>query len=120
MSRFSPFQPERSAFQGLPVFARLVLDLVDRIPPGRVMAYGDISEWLEQGTPRIVARVMSTYGSEASWWRVLRTDGTLAAEVRERQAPLLEDEGVVWKVRGHRVDMTTARWNPRTAAAPEQ
>lgn len=118
MSRFSPGQPERSPFQGLPVFARLVLDLVDRIPPGMVMAYGDIAEWLEQGTPRIVARVMSTYGTEAPWWRVLRADGTFAAEVSERQVPLLDAEGVVWKVRGHRVDMVAARWIPTTGTVP--
>lgn len=118
MSRFSPHQPERSSFQGLPVFARLVLDLVDRIPPGRVMAYGDIAEWLEQGTPRIVARVMSTYGNEAAWWRVLRADGTFAAEVLERQVPLIDAEGVAWKVRGHRVDMTEARWTPTVGTVP--
>ena len=112
MSRFSPAHPERSAFQGLPAFARLVLDLVDRIPPGRVMAYGDIAEWLEQGTPRIVARVMSTYGSEVPWWRVLRADGTCAPEVLERQAPLLESERAPWKVRGLRIDMNEARWSP--------
>lgn len=114
VGRFSPHRPERSKFQGLPVFARLVLDLVDRIPPGRVMAYGDIAEWLEQGSPRLVARVMSTYGEEVPWWRVLRADGTCAPEVIDRQAPLLDDEGVAWKVRAHRVDMTTARWDPRT------
>lgn len=112
-SRFSPDHPERSKFQGIPVFARLVLDLVDRIPPGCVMAYGDIAEWLEQGTPRLVARVMSTHGGEeVPWWRVLRADGTCAAEVADRQVPLLVAEGVAWKVPGHRVDMVMARWRP--------
>jgi alkylated DNA nucleotide flippase Atl1 len=113
MTRFSPAHPERSKFQGLPVYARLVLDVVDHIPPGLVMAYGDIAEWLEQGTPRLVARVMSTHGGdEVPWWRVLRADGTLAPEVADRQAPLLEAEHVAWKVPGHRVDMVAARWDP--------
>ena len=119
-SRFSPGHPERSKFQGIPVYARLVLDLVDTIPPGRVMAYGDIAEWLDQGTARLVARVMSTHGGdEVPWWRVLRADGTCAAEVANRQLPLLDAERVAWKVPGHRVDMTTARWNPPSPGAPK-
>ena len=99
------------------MFARLVLDLVDRIPSGQVMAYRDIAEWLEQGTPRLVARVMSTHGgNEVPWWRVLRADGTLAPEVAGRQAPLLDAENVAWKVPGHRVDMAAARWDPKRDA----
>jgi alkylated DNA nucleotide flippase Atl1 len=86
--------------------------VVDTIPAGRVMSYGDISEWIEEGSPRLVARVMATYGSEVPWWRVLRNDGTCASEVIARQAPLLTKEGVAWKVPNHRVAMSTARWNP--------
>jgi alkylated DNA nucleotide flippase Atl1 len=112
VSRFAPDAPSQSTFQGLPPFARLVLDLVDQIPPGRVMAYGDIAGIIEQGGPRLVARMMSLYGGEVPWWRVLRADGTCAAEVADRQVPLLTAEGVTWKVPGHRVDMTTARWLP--------
>lgn len=111
--RFRPDAPARSVFQGLPVFARLVLDFVDTIPPGRVMAYGDIAEYVDQGTARLVARVMSSYGDDAvPWWRVLRADGTCAPEVADRQIPLLGRDGVAWRVPEHRVEMTVARWNP--------
>ncbi len=111
--RFRPDAPARSVFQGLPVFARLVLDVVDAIPAGNVMAYGDIAEYVDQGTARLVARVMSSYGDDAvPWWRVLRADGTCAPEVADRQIPLLEADGVAWRVPKHRVDMATARWNP--------
>ena len=78
------------------------------------MAYGDIADWLGQGTARMVARVMSTYGDEVPWWRVLRADGTCAPEVIERQAPLLDAEGAPWKIRGHRIAMSEARWDPPT------
>src|SRR5216117_45353 len=43
-------------------FADRVLDVVDAIPPGRVMSYSDIAEYLGQGGPRQVGRVMSLWG----------------------------------------------------------
>ena len=43
-------------------FASDVLDVVDAIPPGQVMSYGDIAEFLGRGGPRQVGRVMSTSG----------------------------------------------------------
>ena len=111
--RFLPEAPVRSVFQGLPVFARLVLDVVDAIPQGNVMAYGDIAEYVNQGTARLVARVMSSYADDAvPWWRVLRANGTCAPEVSDRQIPLLEADGVAWRVPKHHVDMSVARWNP--------
>lgn len=111
--RFRPDAPSRSVFQGLPAFARLVLDVVDVIPQGNVMAYGDIAEYVDQGTARLVARVMSSYADDAMpWWRVLRADGTCAPEVAGRQIPLLEGDGVPWRVPKHRVDIAAARWSP--------
>ena len=44
-------------------FASNVLDVVDSIPPGRVMSYGDIAEYLGTGLgPRQVGRMMAVYG----------------------------------------------------------
>ncbi|HEY1625235.1 MAG TPA: MGMT family protein [Streptosporangiaceae bacterium] len=64
---------------GMPEFASHVLDVVDSIPPGRVMAYGDIAEYLGEGKgPRQVGRVMALYGSGVAWWRVVHSDGTPA------------------------------------------
>jgi alkylated DNA nucleotide flippase Atl1 len=60
-------------------FASSVLDVVDSIPPGRVMSYGDIAEYLGSGPgPRQVGRVMATYGGAVAWWRVIHSDGTPA------------------------------------------
>ena len=41
------------------------------------MTYGDIAEWLEEGGPRQVGRVMALYGGAVPWWRVVRADGAL-------------------------------------------
>ncbi len=60
-------------------FASRVLDVVDSIPPGRVMSYGDIAEYLGDGPgPRQVGRVMAVYGGAVAWWRVIHSDGTPA------------------------------------------
>src|SRR5271168_1534828 len=56
-------------------YSSSVLDVVDAIPAGRVMSYGDIAEYLGAGGPRQVGRVLSRYGGGAPWWRVIRTDG---------------------------------------------
>src|SRR3954471_5591352 len=56
-------------------YARTVLDLVDRIPRGHVMTYGDVAEFLGTGTGRTVGTVMSKHGSEVPWWRGGRAAG---------------------------------------------
>ena len=58
-------------------FADRVLDLVERIPPGKVLSYGIIAEILEEGGPRQVGRVMALEGGAVAWWRVVRADGSL-------------------------------------------
>ncbi|MFH8988686.1 MGMT family protein [Streptomyces sp. NPDC017940] len=102
----------------LPEYAERVLDVAERIPPGRVMTYGDVAEWLEEGGPRQVGRVMALYGSAVPWWRVVRSDGVLLpghelralAEYRAESTPLREAhrtaEGSL-----PRLDMRRARWD---------
>jgi alkylated DNA nucleotide flippase Atl1 len=92
-----------------PAFAEAVLSVVERIPRGSVMSYGDIAEYLGSSAPRVVGQVMFRYGSEVAWHRVLRADGTPAPQLRDRQLALLAEEGV--PMRGDRVDMRQARWN---------
>lgn len=58
----------------LPDLADAVLDLVDRVPEGKVVTYGDIGRVVGAG-PRQVGAVMSQYGGMVTWWRVLRADG---------------------------------------------
>jgi alkylated DNA nucleotide flippase Atl1 len=109
-NRLKPEAAFASVFQGLPEYARKVLDVVDQIPVGKVMAYGDIAEYLAEGGPRQVAQVMSRYGSPVPWHRVLRADGSCAPEVAIEQYKLLAEESVVWR-RSGRVDMSQSRWD---------
>jgi alkylated DNA nucleotide flippase Atl1 len=52
---------------------------------------------------------MATYGGEVPWYRVVRTDGSCAEGVRDRQVAMLRGEGV--PMNGYRVDMARARWD---------
>jgi alkylated DNA nucleotide flippase Atl1 len=56
-----------------------VLDVVDSIPPGHVMSYGDVAEFLGEGGPRQVGRIMALWGGGVPWWRVVHADGSLLA-----------------------------------------
>lgn len=94
------------------VFAKRVLDVVDRIPRGRVMSYGDVAEFLGSGAARAVGRVMAMHGAEVPWHRVLRSDGSCATHKADRQLELLRREKV--PMRGGRVDMARARWDGRS------
>ena len=57
--RMGRMSDEHLAPDVLPEYAERVLDVAERIPPGRVMTYGDVAEWLEEKGPRQVGRVMA-------------------------------------------------------------
>jgi alkylated DNA nucleotide flippase Atl1 len=92
-----------------PPFAQRVLDVVDQIPVGKVMAYGDIAEYLGEGGPRQVGRVMALWGGGVNWYRVVRADGTPALADLGGSTRLLRGDRT--PMRGSRVDMRTARWD---------
>ena len=97
----------------VPPTARSILDAIERIPAGKVMSYGDVAEFAGVSSARGVRRVMSRYGHEVPWHRVLHADGTAAPPVADRQLALLRAEGV--PMRGGRVDMRLARWDGRAS-----
>lgn len=112
-----PMERARStAGGGLPEFAELVIDLVDRVPPGRVLSYGDVAELLERGGPRQVGQVMGRYGSLTAWWRVVMADGSPPPGHEERARERWDAERV--PRRGGRVDMSRARWAGPGATLP--
>ena len=56
-------------------YAAKVLAVVDRIPRGKVMSYGDVAEFLGSGAGRAVGAVMSRHGHEVPWHRVVLSSG---------------------------------------------
>lgn len=97
----------------LPDFAEAVLGLVDQIPAGMVLAYGDVAELLGQGGPRRVGFVMSRYGSSVTWWRVIRASGEVPEALLDEALAHWRKEGtpLVRGALGRRVDMARARWD---------
>lgn len=98
--------------EALPDFAEAVLDVVDQIPVGMVLSYGDVAELIGQGGPRQVGSVMSRYGSSVPWWRVIRASGEAPQGLGDEALARWREEGtpLVRGALGHRVDMARARW----------
>lgn len=99
------------ADSGLPTFAERVRDLVEAIPAGQVMTYGDVAEYLESGGPRQVGAVMSRDGHGVPWWRVVNASGTLPPHLRAEAAEHYGVEGTPYDNSRERVKLAAARWN---------
>ena len=97
-----------------PDFVDAVLDIVAVIPPGRVMTYGDVAAVLGSRAARAVGNVMSLYGSDVPWWRVIRASGLPAAGHEERALTYFEAEGtpLVTTRDGYKVNLRLARHDP--------
>ena len=95
-------------------FTEAVLEVVSAIPPGRVMTYGDVAAVLGSRAARAVGNVMSWYGSDVPWWRVIRASGHPAAGHEDRALEHFRAEGtpLVTRDDGYRVNLRAARYVP--------
>jgi alkylated DNA nucleotide flippase Atl1 len=94
-------------------FVTRVLAVVDSIPEGRVMSYGDVAAAIGTRAARGVGQVMAYYGSESPWWRVVRASGHPAIDHEARALEYFRAEGTPlrWSPSGvYRVDLTQARF----------
>jgi methylated-DNA-protein-cysteine methyltransferase related protein len=101
-----------------PKYRERVYAIVRRIPPGRVMTYGQIAELLGEGyTPRTVGFVMHASPDGTPWHRVLNAQGAIStgriALPHDKQQRMLEQEGVVFDKNG-RCDLQTFLHIPKT------
>ncbi|MDK1476295.1 MGMT family protein [Streptomyces sp. 549] len=94
-------------------YTERVLEVTELIPPGRVMTYGDIAEWLGTGGPRQVGRVMALHGAAVPWWRVVRADGRPLPGSERRALAHYRAEGTPLRPGADppRLDMRQARWD---------
>jgi alkylated DNA nucleotide flippase Atl1 len=95
-------------------FAEAVLEVVATIPPGKVMTYGDVAAVLGSRAARAVGNVMAWYGSDVSWWRVIRASGHPAIGHEDRALEHFQAEGtpLVTTPGGYRVNLRLARHSP--------
>jgi len=80
-------------------FDTAIWKVISNISRGRVMSYGEVAR--AAGYPRharMVSKAMSRSSKPLPWYRVVRSDRTLAFEVGsdayKKQRSLLEEEGV--------------------------
>ena len=96
-----------------PEFVEAVLDVVRRIPAGRVMTYGDVAWALGSQAPRAVGRVMALYGHAVTWWRVVPASGLPPQGHARLALPHYEEEGTplrhVESPDDYRIALSTAR-----------
>lgn len=97
-------------------FAEAVLAIVDAIPAGMVMSYGDVAATLDSRAARGVGQVMAYYGEASPWWRVLRAGGhpPRGHEVRALEYYRAEGTPIISTLTeaGYRVDYAAARYKP--------
>jgi alkylated DNA nucleotide flippase Atl1 len=92
--------------------AREVLDAVARIPPGKVMTYGDIAEYVGAGTGRTVGAALSRYADgELPWHRVIRSTGEPNPANPAEALRRLRADATPLTASGGRVDLPVARWD---------
>ncbi len=96
-------------------FVTRVLAVVESIPDGRVMTYGDVAAAVGSRAARAVGQVMAYYGSDVPWWRVIRASGHAAVDHEERALEHYRAEGTPLMPPGsgyRRVDLERARHRP--------
>jgi len=90
---------------------------VRRIPPGRVMTYGQIATELgSRISPRAVGWILHRCPDDVPWQRVVNASGGCSTDrlpdfPQGLQRALLEAEGVVFRENGT-LDLVVYRWNP--------
>lgn len=82
---------------------------VKAIPKGQTAGYALVALLAgKPGASRAVVRALHDL-DDVPWWRVIKSDGTVAKEMLAKQAPKLKREGVA--LNGRRVD-AKHRWRP--------
>lgn len=74
-----------------------VLRVVEQVPPGSVVAYGEVGAIAGVG-PRLVGRIMREWGSGVPWWRVTSASGD--HPLLGRALPHWQQEGIEVKPNG--------------------
>jgi len=88
-----------------------VYGVVEQIPYGKVVSYGQIARMLGQPrSAREVGRAMRCCPEQLPWQRVVMADGSIAGGAcAELRRTVLKSENVAFLADG-RVDMSSCRW----------
>lgn len=104
------------------VFTERVIEVLRRIPSGKVTTYGSIASLAGNArAARQVVRILHIYSDREGlpWHRVINREGRISLERGngyEEQRELLEREGVEFDLRD-RVDLKLYMWMPKVRPA---
>lgn len=99
------------------IFTASVIDIIQSIPPGKVMTYGLVAARAgNRSGARQVARILHSSSEKHSlpWHRVINREGRISLPPGngfEQQKALLEQEGVLFST-GGKIDLEKYLWNP--------
>ncbi|QIN30302.1 MGMT family protein [Brevibacterium luteolum] len=96
-----------------------VLRGAECVPAGQVVSYGMIAE-LVGASPRLVGRIMATWGANVAWWRVTNASGRLPEAITIRALEQWAAEGTPLAADRHGVSMPRARADAAELAAAWQ
>lgn len=83
-----------------------ILRVVECVPAGQVATYGDVGVIVGE-SPRLVGRVLATWGSNVPWWRICNARGEIPGHQVEAR-PHWQDEDTPLRADG-RVALNAAR-----------
>lgn len=98
-------------------FTERVIHIIQRIPPGKVMTYGQIGQLA--GSPRGARQVVRILHSSSKkhdlpWHRVINAKGEIGIKAEgaaEHQKAMLESEGITFTGR-NTIDLQAYRYHP--------
>ena len=73
---------------------RRVLKVIESIPRGSVLSYGEVADRAGLRSARLVGRILAETDEDVPWHRVLRADGSPTPHLAAKQRALLQGEGV--------------------------
>ena len=110
-------------------FNARVWEIVRLIPPGRVIAYGQVGAFIDRPAgialkdydafkARWVGGAMAQCPDDVPWWRVINAQGRISERPgADEQRRRLEAEGVIFDSKD-RIDLKRFGWAPDSAEQP--
>lgn len=83
-----------------------ILRVVECVPAGQVATYGDVGAVVGE-SPRLVGRVLATWGSNVPWWRICNARGEIPGHLEQAYSHW-QDEDTPLRADG-RVALNAAR-----------
>jgi len=77
-------------------FEDAVLEVINSLEIGELVTYGEVADQAGfPGAARAVGTVLRNCDGDVPWWRVVGAGGLIRTPGKERQADLLEREGIL-------------------------